>query len=409
MVTKRRVQAAVDLGLLSGAQKLPDSSAAASDAFDHTRTNYLLGRRRGDDNHDGQKDDDVDVTATTGCMVAGCSTPDKLIVTARAQSPTYFMKLFGVDHFDVSAQGSACGPCDSSPVSYDVIVVLDRSYSMCLSSSNAYNGCADMNNAVTGIKTLLPFFNPQTDRVGLVLLGSGDSASPFNHTGVYPCDSMNVNDASTQNKGRYYLTAGDMMDGTAATHDSWLVAPLASDFKNADGTLNNSSTLVSTLNCVQHKYWTPIAPAIEAARNELVSRGRPEAKKVIVYFGDGGANTQPMVRDANGNPTSAFSWYTPTAGNNLKPCHDAVAQAALAKAAGIDVYTIGYDLDSGNANSCDQNNSSTNESGITARQAMTDMASSPANFYDQPTASSVEAIFVAIGHAITSGGVRLVK
>jgi Flp pilus assembly protein TadG len=409
MVTKRRVQAAVDLGLLSGAQKLPDSAAAATDAFDHTRTNYLQNRRRGDDNHDGQRDDDVAVTATTGCMVAGCVNPDKVTLVARAQSPTYFLRIFGVDHFDISASGSACGPCDSSPVSYDVVVVLDRSYSMCLDSNNNSNNCSDIANAVAGIKTLLPFFNPQTDRVGLVLLSGEDNVAPFDHTGTAPCDSANVNDASTQGKGRYYKSAGDFFDGTPASHDAWLVAPLASTFKNPDGTLNTSSAIVSTLNCVQHKYWTPIAPAVQAATDELVAHGRPNVAKVIVYFGDGGGNTQPMLRDANGNSTATPSWYTPTAGNNLRPCHDAIGQAAVAKAAGIRVITIGYDLNSGNANSCDMNNNGTTEPGIDARTTLTQMASAPTDFYEKASAGDVLQIFVAIGHSITDGGVRLVK
>ncbi len=228
---------------------------------------------------------------TAGCVVSGCSALDRVTIEARAQSPTFFLRMFGVDHFSVTASGAACGPCDASPVAYDVALVLDRSYPMCTDGNGNTNGCVDLANAVTGIKTLLPFFNPTTDRVALTLLSGGDNVAPFSHTAVYPCDSMNLADMSVNGKGRYFATAGDFFDGTPALHDSWVVAPLANDFKKADGTLNASSAVVSTLNCVQHKPWTPIAPAIQAATDELVAKSRPGVTKVLVFFSDGGGNT----------------------------------------------------------------------------------------------------------------------
>jgi hypothetical protein len=281
---------------------------------------------------------------------------------------------------------------------------------MCLDSNNAYNNCIDMANAVAGIKALIPFFNTSLDRIGLVLLGSGDDKSPFDHAGPpAPCDTANVADASS-GKGMFYKTLGDFMDGTPANHDSWVVAPLANDFKLANGALNNSSSIISTLNCVQHKYWTPIAPAIDEARQALVNSSRPGATKVIVYMGDGGANVQPMQRDSNGNPLATQSWYTPTPGNNLLPCHDAVAQAQKAKDQGIIIYTIGYDLNASSANQCSKNNTWTVETGIDARTALQQMATpGGTHFYEKATPGEVYTIFSAIGRSITSGGTRLVQ
>jgi hypothetical protein len=407
VVTKRQLQASVDLGILSGAEALPNAAAAEADALNHAQTNFDSLTHV----HAGYNPTFV---SSTGCVVAGCTALDKLSLTGNATSPTFFLKLFGFDHFNVSASGSACGPCDASPVAYDVVVVLDRSYSMCTGGNGGGGGsssgvCADLANAVFGIKTLLPFFNPLTDRVGLALLSAGDNVAPFDHTGVYPCDSSNVADSNVNGKGKFYLTAGDFFDGTPASHDSWVVAPLANDFKNPDGTLNAASAVVSTLNCVQHKYWTPIAPAIQAASDELIAKSRPGVTKVIVFFSDGGGNTQPMVRDANGNATAVQSWYTPTAGNNLMPCHDAIGQADIAKAAGIVIFTIGYDLNSGGANNCNIANGGGTEPGLTARTTLQAIATDAGHFYEKATAGEVYSIFSAIGHQITSGGVRLVK
>ena len=398
-VQKQRLQASVDAAALAGAQKLPDATAARTDADTYVRRNFTA-----------VSGDGVSTSATTGCQVAGCDHQDRLNVTATSTVPTTLLRVLGRDSFTVTASGSACSPCDSSPVSFDVVVVLDRSYSMCLDSSNNNNNCVDIKNAVDGIRTLIPFFSADKDRVGLVLLSGGDDTTPFDHYGstVAPCDTANPNDANVSGKGRFYKTVGDFMDGTAASHDSWLVAPLASDFKLANGNLNESSRLLSTLTCVKPKYWTPIAPAIEAARTELVNRGRAEARKVIVFFGDGGGTAQPMKRDANGNATTTKSWYTPTTGNDGQPCHDAVGQAALAKAAGIEIYTIGYDLNSSTANQCRKNDNSS-ESGIDATQTLLQMASGSSHFYQKADPGQVYDIFNKIGHSITAGGTRLVE
>ena len=63
LLQKRRLQAAVDMGALSGAQKLPGTDAGA-DAASFTRANFKLA-----------SDQAVNVTATTSCMVAGCTVP----------------------------------------------------------------------------------------------------------------------------------------------------------------------------------------------------------------------------------------------------------------------------------------------------------------------------------------------
>lgn len=410
---KRRLQAAVDFALLAGAQKLPNSSSASSDAQSFLNANWKQGGNSGNPSVDSLTTCKFDPTnpqqCNTGPAACDASGPCQIQLKASAQVPTFFGKIFGLGSINVSAQGSACGPCDSTTQKFDVVVVLDRSYSMCLDSNDAYNNCYDLNQAKQGIQALLNFFNPATDRLGLAVLSSGDNVAPFNHTGTYPCDGANVNDGSGH--GDFYGTLGDFMDGTPSSHDSWLIAPLAGNFKNADGTINNNSAFVSDLNCLQPKFWTPMAPAVQAATNELIANGRPDARKIIIYMGDGGGNVQPMKRDANGNATTTPSWYTPSAGNNLHPCHDAVGQAAIAKAQGIEVYTIGYDINSSGANTCHINNQPSNpadvEAGIDARSTLQQMASDSSHYYEKPTPGEVYSIFQSIGHQITSSGTRI--
>jgi Flp pilus assembly protein TadG len=413
-VQKRRLQAAVDFALLAGAQKLPNASNATSDTQSFLNANWKLNGNSANPSValSTCKFDPANPQQCSASSAACDATgPCQIRVNATAQVPTTFGNIFGLGSMTVSAQGSACGGCDTATQKFDVVVVLDRSFSMCLDANGQYDSCYSLTQAKQGIQALLNFFNPATDRLGLAVLSSGDSIAPFNHTGTYPCDSTDLNDYNVSGKGPFYRTLGDFMDGTPASHDSWLLAPLAGDFKNADGSINNNSAFVSDLNCLQPKFWTPMAPAVQAAANELINRGRPDARKVIVYMGDGGGNVQPMTRDANGNATASLSWYTPSPGNNLLPCHDAVGQASIAKQHNIEIFTIGYNLNATDADTCyannKPNNSSSIEGGIDARSTLQQMATDPSHYYERPTPGQVLSIFQAIGHQITSNATRI--
>ena len=89
-----------------------------------------------------------------------------------------------------------------------------------------------------------------------------------------------------------------------------------------------------------------------------------------------------------------------------------MAQAARAKTNGIEVFSIGYDLNSSNANRCFIDNDPSNgtqESNIDARSAMQQMATDSDHFYEKASAGEVYTIFNDIGHPITGSGVRLTE
>lgn len=421
---QKRLKSAVDLALVSAAQKLPNTSTATSDLRGYVNTNWQK-------TDDGEPATDV----TTGCVTSGCLQPDKISASATANVKTTFAKLFGVGNFTVKAKGAACGPCDASPEKFDVMVVLDRSWSMCRDANNNINGaisgpatignphgitCPDLVNAKEGIRALLGPFDPALDRIGFAVLSSGDNVSPFDHTFTYnsqtinyayPCDAGSP--TGTSGKGTFYRSTGDFMDGTAASHDAWVVSPLKFDYKNADKSLNESSQLLSTLSCLRPKGWTPMAPAVKEATDHLLANPRADTKKIMVFMGDGGGNVQPMKRDADGNALTTNSWYTATSGNHLKPCADAVAQAQRAKDNGIDVYTIGYDLNSGASNTCYRGNrpSDSNyvETGINARETLSRMASGSSFFFEKASAGEVGTIFRSIARKIKGNSVRLIE
>src|SRR5262249_33709833 len=88
------------------------------------------------------------------------------------------------------------------------------------------------------------------------------------------------------------------------------------------------------------------------------------------------------------------------------PCGQGVTSAAAAKAAGTVIYTIGYDLDAGNANVCTSWDGSP-EPGITAVGALTGIAS-PSDFVSQPDPGSLSGVYRGIAADILSPNARLI-
>jgi hypothetical protein len=157
-------------------------------------------------------------------------------------------------------------------------------------------------DAKAGARAVLEIFDPQYQHVGLAVLGAGSPANPCND--LHP-----------------------------SYGGEWLAVPLSSDYKNPDGTLNTSSDLVSTINCLGHssqgtnlgsplnddEYGAPDALA------ELLSSTRG-VKQGIIYMTDGAANEpDPLPGPDN-------------------PCGYALTQALLVKNQDIEIFTIGYGM-----------------------------------------------------------------
>jgi hypothetical protein len=158
---------------------------------------------------------------------------------------------------------------------------------------------------------VLQVYNPALQYVGFVALPYGDPATgkcTANNPQVYPNPSQ----------------------GT------WEVTPLSHDYLDASGALNPNSTLVQRIQCMKRTAnsisvmvddlesksagHTDLGDPMSAARSMLASEGRPDVPDVIIFETDGEAN-QPYGH---------------------QPCAYAVAAANAAKAAGVDVFTLGF-------------------------------------------------------------------
>lgn len=367
---KRSLQASADAAALAGAQELPDPAAAEAVAENYSGI-------------DGSKNErvnvpDVEITADAKCMaIAPCRPANAITVTQTAEVQTKFARLLGVEDFEVRATSTACFPCASRPL--DIMLVLDRTLSMCMNSNGTYNSaCTDLNNAKAGIRTFLGFLDPTLDHVGLAVFPPAR-----NLTTTRKCESPGMD---------YYNTASF----------PYVIVPMSSDYKTGF-TLNTSSNLVSTLNCLQAGGITSYATTLEKAQAELDRHdgvaGRDGIQDVIVFFSDGAANTGP-------------TYYPMNSPYRKQPCQQGVWSAAAIKDAPSKtlIYSIGYDLNASDNiatfNVCRAYNydGPMESPAITAYQALQQIAS-PGSFYNQPNAGELNSIYTAIAGELT--GTRL--
>jgi hypothetical protein len=363
---KRSLQASADAAALAGASGLPDPATAEQRAREYGG-NGTGKNKRG-------TIPAVSTTAKARCIsIAPCYPMNAISVTETTKVNTLFLGVLGIDTIDVTARGTACSPCGVKPV--DVMLVLDRTLSMCQTSSGASDpSCTDLNNAKEGIRTFIGFMDPNYDKVGLAVLPPARNSSS-------KCSAPD-------------LDPNNNYDITSAPY---LLVPLSSDYKQ-NGVLNENSQLVSTVNCVRGGGITSYANAIEVAQAELTSsRGRADAINVIVFLSDGAANYGP-------------EYYPSNSPYRRQPCRSGVTSANTAKSRGTIIYSIGYDLNAngGNANRCVliMNNNTPESPSITAYDAIRAMATDADSFFNQPSAGDLQGIYTKIAASI--GGARLI-
>ena len=178
--------------------------------------------------------------------------------------------------------------------------------------------------------------------------------------------------------------------GLTGTVSSGPPPPVNERYLNTNGTLNTSSHIVKAINCFALSgTGTNLATPMDMARAYLLANGRPGVKKGIIFETDGEPNYNGWTGDTSN--------YT---------CAQAQVQADLAKAAGIEIFTIGYGVGSGSAANCPDSG------GGTTVNLLSNMASGPKlgpatarcdaaentdgdHFFCQPVGSSLSLVFQA--------------
>lgn len=296
-VARRSAQAAVDFAALAAAQELPRSDLDANipqmvnDAIFQANTYLRLN------SHDPAASD---VYATITPYYDG--NVRKIRVEVQRDHQWIFAGFFGIPNPTVGA--SAVAEANSTP--RDVVVVLDRSGSMCLESHGGpMSVCPDL-----------------TDN------GDGDDTDPGERW--EPFDTMR--DAAKDFTTAFTPTIDgipfDFLSVVSYSSEASLDASLSIDY-GAPGT-----TYENAVASIQPAGRTNIGHALYLARTEMATNGHSGAVQAIVLLTDGDGNV--FNSGSDGSPNFKNCSTGCGAANNY-----AIEQARLAASQGIAIYTIG--------------------------------------------------------------------
>ena len=380
-LVQRQLQSGVDAAALAGAQELPDGTAVVNAANAYSASPTKKNAVTSNDN--------ATTTVTLRCVttVVGCNstfgTHNAVQVDGTSNVRTYFARVLGINNLTVHASATACSPCSAKPL--DVMVVLDRTGSMC-DVRNSDGTCRDEVNAINGIKTFLGFMDPTLDEVGLAVFPptlEGSCATPtqgakrYGYDAAWPEWTLPAN--SPLRPAGIYTMASAEFDYLIQTTSGWQ--------------LNGASPLVQRLNsCVNPAGTTSYSNAIDEAQHELEVHGRGNVQDVMIVLTDGAANTTPRF----------LPGYLDNAYDRARPCGAGIKAAAHVKGLGVIVYTIGYDVDA------DSNGGQCGIEGFNASYALQQIASEPDNYYVKPDPGQLNTIFTRIAADISRPSSRLI-
>ncbi|MGZ4677160.1 MAG: vWA domain-containing protein [Acidimicrobiia bacterium] len=273
---RTHMQKAADAAALAGAVYLPDDPAGAVAAA---------------------KDVAAQNGYPSGVSAAVLSSSLQLKVTISKSVKNSFGQVIGVGSTNLSKQAVSEY---ESPKPVDLVLILDRTGSMNTPSPATFQNVKD------ATLSLLGYLEPRTESIALGVLGPSDTGKT----------------CSGANAGAYGLPSSS---DVAAPGNTWMMAPYplaapANNYQNSNGTLNTSSQIVKTVNCLTTANRTDLGDPIAAATSYLAAYGRPGSKRGIILMTDGAANLP----------------------GGTQPCSYANDKATAAKAAGIQVLTIAF-------------------------------------------------------------------
>jgi hypothetical protein len=396
---QRQLQMSADAAALAGAQDLPNNSALA------TATGYsgLSGQRNAYGNL-------VNVTMAPGYPKLKCLTSTGIVCQAPANAnavvvkeqvavPTFFAKMFGFNSLQLTATSTASAK-GGIPQPLNVVVIIDTTASMSANCSAPVSGVSNptkLDCAKAGVRALLGALWPCPQ--SLTSCGSptnGHVASELDVVGMMTFPGL----SSAGNAVRETDCSQNISSANIASYGSspvYSIVPLSSDYRTSDTSALNgaSSNLVKVVDwqdgntCGSSSYGaeapggmgTYYAEVITSAQATLTAASRAGTTNVIIFVSDG---------DANASAPSQIS--TSLAANQ---CHQGIAAAQAATAAGTRVYSVAYGAPT--SGSC-----TTDSPSISAYAAMQQISSESSTFYNQPSAGDLTGIFNKVANDLTT-------
>jgi hypothetical protein len=408
------LQASTDASVLAGAELLPNTTATA-EAIAYSS---VAGGKNAYSNL-------PNVSMVPGYPLLWClssltnegiacvapANANAIQIKQQAVVPTYFFRIFGVKSITVTASATAAmRGAITSP--YNVAIIVDTTASMNDTDSDSQCNSTRLTCALSGVQTLLEDLSPCAASVSNCgTATSGNVANSVDRVSLFTFPNVTVgsvdddyNCGRTSPKSEPYTfpsaTATSYPPTNPAPTATYQIVSYSSDYRSSDTatSLVTSSDLVLSVGgksgCkgmqAEGGEGTYYAGAIYAAQASLVAEqaNNPGSQNVIILISDGDAS-------ATSSAMTGASTTSGTYPSTLQQCHQAVAAAQAATAAGTRVYSVAYGSESSGC-STDKNPT------ITPCETMEGIASAPQYFFSDYTQSGSGSTCVSAAQSTTN-------
>jgi hypothetical protein len=411
----RELQSSTDAAAMAGAYAMSLTTATSS-SVSSTVSSYSSATGGANVNPNMPN---VTVTTTLKCLnslvsqgIVCTGTPtgnNALQVQQTFAMPTLFIRALGAigissaNSLQITTTSTAAmrGATNSQ---YNVAIVIDTTSSMGTTDTDASCGTTRIKCALQGAEILMQSLSPCTPSSTLTSCTAFDQVSLFTYPNVQANTTSKDTTCPTSNPTivPYYTPSTNTSSWTPPTGASptYQITPYVSDYSStnkAGGALSTASALTIATGGKSgcQGMQTPggdgtyYAGAIYAAQASLIAaqKANPGSLNAMIILSDGDAQSTKICKTWSTTNPASCTTYASNSGNVYgsaqDQCQQAITAAQSATTAGTAVYTIAY----GAASSGCSTDTSGPLAGLSPCTALLKMASTPANFYSDATAS----------------------
>jgi hypothetical protein len=411
----RELQTSTDAAAMAGAYAMSLSTATSSSVPDIVKAySSAPGGKNANTNLPG-----VTVTTTLKCLTSVANsgvlctaspTGDNAIqVTQTFAMPTLFIRALGAIGISTAnsltiTTTSTAAMRGATNAQYNVAIVIDTTASMASTDTDAACGTTRIKCALQGAEVMLQSLSPCTPSSTSTSCTSFDQVSLFTYPNVQANTTSKDTTCPTSNPTivPYYTpVSGATWSAPTGSSPTYQITPYLSDYSSTNkpgGALSTASALTVATGGKSgcQGMQTPggdgtyYAGVIYAAQSSLIAaqKANPGSLNALIILSDGDAQSTKICKTwSTSNPASCTTYASNSGnvyGSAQDQCQQAITAAQTATAAGTAVYTIAY----GAPNSGCSTDTSGPLAGLSPCTALQKMASTPANFYSDATASS---------------------
>ena len=339
------------------------------------------------------------LTSVFGLQCWGPSSSNALVVKQQVTAPLFFLRVFGFSSTTLTAtataamRGASAGP-------YNVAIIVDATRSM--TDMDADSTCSNTRIycALQGVQVLLHSLSPcQPTEASCGSASGGNVANSVDRVSLWTFPAVTTGTAANDyNCGGGSPTTAAYADPLPAG-STYQIVNFSSDYRTSDGatSLNSSSNIVAGAGgksgCSGMQaiggYGTYYAQVIYAAQAALVTEQTsfPTSQNVLILLSDGDASATATDMPGSSKTSGVYM-------SSVQECHQAITAAQAAASAGTRVYSVAYGAE---AAGC-----TTDSPAITPCQTMQQIASAPAYFFSDYTATGGSSSCISAAQPISS-------